>query len=303
MKRFTWVLQVAILYCFTWVVSLVPERLSKRFGIWVGLLLHRVLGSRRRIAEQNIKRVLDYMRSQPEWNCSIPTAEGIAREVFCHLGLSLVETCRLYHGKGNSLIDRIEIRGMENYEKACSRGKGLIFLGGHCGNWELMALAYAPLFKAPLSVVARRQNNPYLNSMVERMRMHYDNTVIYKDNALRKMISVIRKDGTIGLLVDQTVFPDEGYLIDFLGRPAWASKAPVLIARKTGVSILPAFIHREEGRHVIEIHPPIQFEGEPDEQGWKDDVKTYSLAIERFIIANPTQWYWVHRRWKRTEGL
>lgn len=303
MKKIVWMLQVAVLYCFTWVVALVPERLSERFGVWVGLLMRRVLASRRRIAEENISRVLDYMQAQPEWTCRIPTAEGIAREVFCNLGRSLVETCRLYHGKGDGLIDRIEVRGMEHYDAARAMGKGIIFLTGHCGNWELTALAYARLFKAPLSVVARRQNNPYLNTMVERMRMHYDNTVIYKDNALRNMIAVIRRNGTVGLLVDQTVFPEEGYLIDFLGRPAWASKAPVLIARKTGVPIVPAFIHREEGRHVIDIYPLLQFEGAADEQGWQDDVKIYSRMIEKFIVAHPTQWYWVHRRWKRTEGL
>jgi len=303
MKKIVWMLQVAVLYGFTWVVALVPETLSRRFGVGVGLMMRRVLSSRRRIAEENISRVQEYMRGQPEWSCSIPTAEGITRELFCNLGRSLVETCRLYHGKGDGLIDRIEVRGMEHYDAARAMGKGIIFLTGHCGNWELMALAYARLFKAPLSVVARRQNNPYLNTMVERMRMHYDNTVIYKDNALRNMMSVIRKNGTIGLLVDQTVFPDEGYLIDFLGRPAWASKAPVLLARKTGVPIVPAFIHREQGRHVIDIYPLLQFEGATDEQGWQDDVKTYSSMIERFIVAHPTEWYWVHRRWKRTEGL
>lgn len=303
MKKIIWMLQVAVLYGFTWVVALVPERLSERFGLWTGLLLRRLLGSRRRIAEENISRVLEYMQSQPEWTCRIPTAEGIAREVFCNIGRSLVETCRLYHGKGDGLIDRIEVRGMEHYDAARAMGKGIIFLTGHCGNWELMALAYARLFKAPLSVVARRQNNPYLNTMVERMRMHYDNTVIYKDNALRNMITIIRRNGTVGLLVDQTVFPEEGYLIDFLGRPAWASKAPVLLARKTGVPIVPAFIHREEGRHVIDIYPALLFDGDAGEQGWQDDVKTYSRMIEKFIVAHPTQWYWVHRRWKRTEGL
>lgn len=303
MKKIIWMLQVAVLYGFTWVVALVPERLSERFGLWAGLLLRRVLGSRRRIAEENISRVLEYMRAHPEWTCTIPTAEGIARELFCNLGRSLVETCRLYHGKGGGLIDRIEVRGREHYDTARAMGKGIIFLTGHCGNWELVALAYARLFKEPLSVVARRQNNPYLNTMVERMRQHYDNTVIYKDNALRNMIAVIRKNGTVGLLVDQTVFPEEGYLIDFLGRPAWASKAPVLLARKTGVPIVPAFIHREEGRHVIDIYPALQFDGDDSEQGWRDDVKTYSRMIEKYIVAHPTQWYWVHRRWKRTEGL
>lgn len=303
MRQITWLLQVTVLYCFTWVVALVPEQLSERFGVGVGLLMHRILASRRKIAEENIAHTLEYMRSQPEWSCPVATAQEIAREVFCNLGRSLVETCRLYHGRGDALIDRIEVRGREHYDAARAMGKGLIFLTGHCGNWELVALAYARLFNAPLSVVARRQNNPYLNQMVERMRMHYDNSIIYKDNALRNMISVIRKNGTVGLLVDQTVFPEEGYLIEFLGRKAWASKAPVLIARKTGVPILPAFIHREGKRHVIEIHAPILFDGDVGDQGWQDDVKTYSKEIERFIVAHPTEWYWVHRRWKRTEGL
>jgi len=303
MKQIIWALQVFVLYCFTWVVALVPEKLSDRLGVWVGLLMHRVLGSRRRIAVDNISRVLDYMRTQPAWSCAIPTAEGIAQEVFRNLGRSLVENCRLYHGRGDGLIDRIEVRGMEQYDSARAKGKGLIFLTGHCGNWELMALAYARLFKAPLSVVARRQNNPYLNQMVERMRKHYDNSIIYKDNALKNIITVIRRDGTIGLLVDQTVFPEEGFLISFLGRSAWASKAPVLLARKTDVTIVPAFIRREGSRHIIQIHPALKFTGDPSEQGWKDDVQIYSRAIEQFIIAHPTDWYWVHRRWKRTEGL
>lgn len=303
MKKIIWVVQVTVLYCFTLVVALIPEKMSDRLGGWVGLLMHRVLGSRRRIAVDNINRVLDYMRSQPEWTCTISTAEGIAREVFRNLGRSLVENCRLYHGKGDGLIDRIEVRGMDQYDAARAKGKGLIFLTGHCGNWELMALAYARLFKAPLSVVARRQNNPYLNQMVERMRKRYDNTIIYKDNALKNIITVIRRDGTIGLLVDQTVFPEEGFLISFLGRSAWASKAPVLLARKTDVTIVPAFICREGSRHIIQIHPALELTGDPSEQGWKDDVQIYSRAIEQFIIAYPTDWYWVHRRWKRTEGL
>lgn len=303
MKKLSWLLQVALLYGFTWLVALVPEQVADRVGSRVGLLMHRLLGSRRRIAVENISRTLEYMRAQPEWSCPLETPAEIAREVFRNLGRSLVEVCRLYHGRGNDLIDRIEVRGREHYDAARAKGKGLIFLTGHCGNWELVALAYARLFNSSMSVVARRQNNPYLNTMVERMRMHYDNRVIYKDNALKNMISVIRSNGTIGLLVDQTVFPEEGCLISFLGRPAWASKGPVLLARKTGVAIVPAFIHREGDRHVIDLYPALQFSGDASEEGWKADVQLYSSAIERFITAHPTDWYWVHRRWKRTEGL
>ncbi len=303
MKKLIWMIEAGVFYLFTWLVALAPERISEQLGAGTGLLMCRVLGKRRRIAEENISRSLDYMRSQPEWTCSIPDAQGIAREVFRNIGRSLVEVCRLYHGRGGALISCIELRGREHYDAARAQGKGLIFLTGHCGNWELLALAYASLFKLPMSVVARRQNNPYLNRMVERMRMRYDNSVIYKDNALKNMISVIRRSGTIGLLVDQAVFPEEGSLINFLGRPAWASKAPVLLYRKTGVPIIPAFIYRQGASHIIEVHPQLQFSGGADDESIKNDVQLYSRAIEQFITAHPVDWYWVHRRWKRTEGL
>ncbi len=303
MKRLIWMVQAAVLYGFTWLVSLLPERVASRLGERLGLAMRLVLSSRRRIAELNIQRSLEYMRAQPGWSCAIDDAEGIAREVFRAIGRSLVETCRLYHGRGDALIDRIEVRGREHYEAARAKGKGLVFLTGHCGNWELVALAYARLFKSSTAVVARRQNNPYLNRIVERMRMHYDNRVIYKDNALKNMISVIRQDGTVGLLVDQAVLPEEGCLIRFMGRPAWASKAPVLLARKTGVPIVPAFIHYEGDHHVIDFFPAVEFSGATSDRGLADDVQRYSQAIERFIVAHPTDWYWVHRRWKRAEDL
>lgn len=299
MKRISWALQAALFYLFTLTISFIPARFVPQAGRLAGLLLLHLLPGRRRIAVDNIRQALPHMRQSPNWTCTLQTPEDIARETFIHIGTSLVETCRLYHGKSENLIDSIEIRGRENYDAARARGKGLIFLTGHCGNWELVALAYSRLFSASMSVVARSQNNPYLNEMVEKMRMHYDNRVIYKDNAMRKMLSVIRKDGTIGLLVDQAVFPEEGTLISFLGRTAWASKAPVVLARKTGVAILPTFIHREGEKHIITMNPACFFDGADNDEGMADDVKRYSEYIEHFIIAHPTNWYWIHRRWKR----
>ena len=303
MKKLIWLAEVTLFYAFTWLVALLPERVAERVGTGLGLVMRQVLGKRRQIAEENISRTLEHMRSQPGWTCTIPDAEGIARETFRNIGRALVEVCRLYHGHGGSLISRLELRGKEHYDAAMAKGKGLIFLTAHCGNWELMALAYAQLLGSTMSVVARRQNNPYLNTMVEKMRMGYNNRVIYKDNALKNMLAVIRKQGTVGLLVDQAVFPEEGCLISFLGRPAWASRAPVLLARKTGVPVVPSFIHREGDHYVITIYPELVFSGDTSEAGWAADVQTYSSAIERFIIQHPTSWYWVHRRWKRTEGL
>jgi len=303
MKRFFWLIQAAAFYLFTWLLAIVPERLVNTLGDKVGLLMRTVIRSRRRIAEQNISSTLEYMRSWPEWNCSITAPEGIARQVFRSMGRSLVEVCRFYHGRGDGIISRLEVRGREHFEEARARGKGVIFLTGHCGNWEMMALAYSHVFNSTMSVVARHQNNPYLHNMVEKMRGSYNNRVIYKDNAIRNIIGVLRKNGVVGMLLDQSVLPEEGCLISFLGRKAWASKAPVVIARKTGAAVVPAFIHREGDRHVCQIHPMLQFGDDPSDAGVVEDVQIYSRAIEKFIVEHPTDWYWVHRRWKRTEGL
>ena len=299
MKRLIWLLQAAAFYTITWLVSLIPAGQVERAGAALGLLMRRVLGSRRRVAEDGIARSLEYMRAQPEWTCTLPTAAEIARETFKNLGRSLLEASRLYHGKGKLLLGQIELRGMEHFEAARARGKGVIFLTGHCGNWELGALGFSVHCKIPVSVVARRQNNPYLNRMVERMREQYDNRIIYKQGALRVMLSVIRKNGAVGMLVDQAVLPEEGCLIRFLGRPAWASKAPVAMAQKTGVAVLPCFIHRDGSRHVITFYPEIQFSSDQSEEGLTANVQLYSSYIERFIVSHPTDWYWVHRRWKR----
>ena len=158
-------------------------------------------------------------------------------------------------------------------------------------------------FNSPMSVVARRQNNPWLNRMVEKMRLRYNNLIIYKENAFRGMLAVIRKNGIIALLVDQAVYPEDGALIDFLGRKAWASKAPVLLARKTGAAVLPAFIHREAGRHIVDIYPELSFSGDRHDSGIAADVQKYSSIIADFIARHPVDWYWVHRRWKRAGEL
>ena len=123
--------------------------------------------------------------------------------------------------------------------------------------------------------------------MVEKIRMQYDNRIIYKENALRSMLAVIKQQSTIGLLVDQAVFPEEGFMIPFLGRIAWASKAPVVLSRKTGVAVLPSFIHRESDHHVITFYPECVFEGGSAEEEIARDVKSL-LGVHRTLHHRPS---------------
>lgn len=300
MKRVIWQIQAALFYLFTLMVALLPSPVADRAGQLAGAALFHLLPKRRAIARDNIEQALPYMKAHNLWNTPADRDAGrITREVFKNIGRSLVEVCRLYHARGEDILKRIEIRGWEHYESAHAKGKGVVFLTGHCGNWELVALAFSHLSGDSMSVVARRQNNPYLNSMVETMRKRYKNSVIYKQGALKGILKALKDGGNIGLLADQAVFPEEGALIEVLGRKAWASKAPVIIAQKSGAAILPSFIHRRDNRFVITIGPAHAFSGDMSEEGIRREVQTLSRYVEEYIIAHPSQWYWVHRRWKR----
>ena len=299
MKQIVWAIQAAVFYLFTRMFSCIPAGWLPLSGRLTGRLMFYVLPGRRRIAIDNIRSALPVMKQSPDWPCALETPEDIARQTFVHLGMSIVEICRLYHGKGDAIITAIEVRGREHFDAARQKQRGLIFVGGHCGNWELMALSFKTLFGENMAGIARKQNNPLLNTLIEQMRTRYDNQIIYKQGALRPILSLLKKNGVVGMLADQAVFPEDGALIDVLGLKAWANKAPVIIAHKSKVPLVPIFMHREKDHHVITIHPEYQLCGDTSEAGIHQDVQGLSRYLEGFVCAHPADWYWVHRRWKR----
>lgn len=299
MKKILWMIQAALFYLFTLFVAAIPRSLSIRIGKKTGAFLYAILPSRRAIALDNIEQALPYMKCHPSWSGAFETAEEIALATFMNLGISIVEVCRLYHGKGDLLIDSIDVRGRENVLLARNKHNGLIFVGGHSGNWELMSLSFKRLFGENVWAIVRHQNNPYLNAVVEKMRMSYGNKVIYSKTAMRPILGAIKNDEAIGMLADQAVSKYNGSLIDFLGRKAWANKAPAILAHKTGVPLVPVFIHRERDRHVLTIYPEYQLCGDRTEEGVSRDIQALSRYLEEFVCAHPADWYWVHRRWKR----
>ncbi len=285
-----WLFETALIGMLSLPVAVLPERISLRLGEFFGILVFYLWANRRNIAIENIRR------SELE---NRKDAERIVKESFRNIGKSFVEVARIYYGSGRNIIQRVEIIGAEHYYKAKSKNRGVVFITGHCGNWELLALAFGAKIDN-ISVVARRQNNPYLNRFIENVRAKFGNRVIYKQGALKGIISELKRNGCVGILMDQAVLKDEGFKIDFIGRPAWTTKMPSIIARKTGAAVIPAFIRRTGDRHVINIYPEIDLTDDDIDLAIERDTKRFSGYIEDYIKKYPSQWLWIHRRWKRT---
>ncbi|MBN2653519.1 MAG: lysophospholipid acyltransferase family protein [Nitrospirae bacterium] len=289
MKGFLERLSAAALILFSMIFVIMPLSVSRRIGRMFGAAIYYIWGSRRRIAIENIR--LSSLGSSVD-------ASLTARKSLENLGESFAEIAKMSAGFGRKVMEDIRIEGIDNFLQANAEGRGIISITGHCGNWELMALACGLQIKSS-SVVARRQNNVYIDAIVERMRTKYGNKVVYKKGALREIISVLWGNGSVGILMDQAVSKDEGYVVNFLGRPAWTSKMPALIARKTGAAVLPVFIRREAKGHVMMIMPRVRLSDADGEQAVIDDTVSFTAQIEEYVKKWPQEWLWIHKRWKR----
>ena len=289
MKRTAWFLEACLYIALSVPLAIFPLK----FGEFLGILLFYLWRSRRKIAIENLRKsISSHAISISE------TPEKVIRNNFRNLGRSLSEIIKIYYGAGRKIIESVEIEGTENVYKAKSKGRGILFITAHCGNWELMVAASAKLL--PSSGIARKIKNPYINKFIERVRQRYGTSVIYKKGALKAVMKVLKNNESVGILMDQAVLSDEGYVIDFLGRGAWTTKMPALIARKTGAVVLPAFIHRTERGHKLKIYPAVELSDIADkEKAVIEDTKRFSGFIEEYIKEHPSEWLWIHRRWKR----
>jgi KDO2-lipid IV(A) lauroyltransferase len=277
-------------------VGRLPLGLAQRLGAGLGRVAYWILRGRRQVALDNLALV--YGDTLP------PAARAtLARRSFEHLGMTAMECCRLFFGPADRLLTRVRGRGTEYLGEAMARGRGIFFLTGHFGNWELLAATHG-LAGFGLSVVVRPLDNPYLDSVIARARQRSGLRAISKREAVQGVREALARGECIGILLDQDAGRD-GVFVPFLGRPASTSRALAVLALKTRAPVVPAFIHRlPDGGHELVLDPeiPLAITGDLDHD---IDVNTarFTEAIERHVRAHPEQWFWVHRRWKSQPGM
>lgn len=281
--------------------SIMPLPMSAWIGRHMGKLLMLILPKWRRVGMESISRRMEYLKAHPLWSDGTLKAEEIIEQLFANIGIFIAELSRLYFGWHKGLMESVEIRGIEHYQEAHKRGKGIIAVTAHSGNWELMALTFGAKI-TPVAVVARNMKRGYLDDSLERIRIRFNNRVIYRDSGAREMLQLLKNNGFLGILPDQVVRPPHGILADFLGEPAWTTVMPAKLTIKTGCAMLPFFTHRENGKNIITIYPEIRItsEGSEDDRILDGTIKM-NRAIGEHIIRHPSQWNWLYRRWRDTE--
>lgn len=271
-------------------ILLLPLNLAIIIGRLGGALAYLFLPRYSKITKENLKYAFNGVKSVHQIN-------KIAVKVFCNLGMSAAEILSIPKKK-RELNKKIHGIGFEKLDKAFTKGKGVIILGAHLGNWELLPV-YLVANGYYTNTIARRIYYEKYDEWVRLLRNSTGVNVIFRDESARKILEVLKNNELLGIMPDQDIDSVEGVFVNFFGRPAYTPIAPVALAMKMGCPILPCFIIRENGGHKIIIEDPINLRITDNKQ--EDIVKNtqaWSAIVESYIRRYPEQWVWMHRRWK-----
>ncbi len=198
------------------------------------------------------------------------------------------------------LREMFTIEGKENLDKALVKGKGVVALIGHFGNFVLMG-ARLTQEGTPFAFVM------YGTSLKKGARLFVDIgnhlgldiiPALPRRLSAQKSLAWLKENKILGLHGDRD-FP-RGIFVDFFGHPAATAPGPVILAKRTGATILPMITIREKNnRHRIIIDSPMELESTGDrEKNILVNVQKYTKILENYVRKYPEQWLWTYKRWK-----
>lgn len=273
------------------VMGRIPLKVSLFVADILGRIAFRVVGKYNRTAVDNLDSAFG---GDHEANV------GVAEKVFKNIAKNGAEWIKM-SSAGPEMLDRIvsRVSGREYLDEALAAGRGVIVVGAHFGNWEILPL-YLTRHGYKGAIVVRRIYFHKYDKFIARLRSKFGAGIIYRDESPRKMLKVLRSGGILGIVPDQDVDSIDGVFVDFFGRQAYTPTAPVKLAVAARTSLLPGFvIRREDDTHELVIGEPIELpENAGDEEAVARSTQAWTSVLEKYVRKYPEQWVWMHKRWK-----
>ena len=285
-------LEYAAAWPFIKILGGLPRPLARAAGIglaWAVYLLHVRL---RQVGLRNLAMAFPE-KTEAE-------RARILRGEFASLGRQLAEVCHFPKFTLENVEQVVVYDGLENYERAHARGKGVLFLTAHFGGWELSAFAHS-MHGHWMHVVMRPLDNEYLDRLIRDYRTMHGNKAVDKDDFVRRLLSAMKAGEVVGMLMDTNMTPPQGIFVDFFGVQACTASGLARIALRTDAAVVPTFTiwDAELGKYRLRFDPAVELVRTGDlEADIKANTQKFTSIIEKYVRQYPEQWLWVHRRWK-----
>jgi Kdo2-lipid IVA lauroyltransferase/acyltransferase len=290
-------LEYAAAWPFIQILRILPRPLSRAFAISIAMLVYLLYPRLRRVGMRNLEMAYPE-KSEVERN-------RILRAEFTSLGRQLAELFQFPRYTKENVEQVVVYDGFENFEHARTRAKGVLFLTAHFGAWELSAFSHS-LHGHWMHIVMRPMDNVYLNRLILRYRTMHGNKTVDKDDFVRGLLSAMKADEVVGILMDTNMTPPQGVFVDFFGIPACTASGLARIALRTDAAVVPGFTIWDEilGKYRLRFDPAVELVRTGNlEADILANTQRFTKIIEDYVRQYPEQWLWVHRRWKtRPEG-
>jgi phosphopantetheine--protein transferase-like protein len=262
-----------------------------------GRVLFSLLPIRRKVIVDNLRRV---------FGSAVPAGEidRLAQAHYAHLWKLATEFVRFRWLSPERKRALVRVEGLDVFIDAFRRGKGVLVLTGHFGNWEVATVAGIqnyPEVRGRFHFLRRPIKPRWLDSLVTRRFNAVGFGVVAKRGSLDRIVSLLEQGDVVVFPFDQYAGGADGVDVEFFGEPAGTFKSLAVIALATGAPVLPAACWRQpDGTHVLKFEAPVPpVDVENVNESIVRTTRGYNAALERLVVRHPEQWWWVHRRFRR----
>ena len=269
------------------IVLYIPLKFAYKVAVFFSDVHYFFARKDRLAVTENLKAIFPEKSEQEISSIRIRMFRNFAKYLADFFRFSLLD--REYINKNVRLVD------MDNFDKALAKGKGVIVLTAHIGNWELGGAVIA-LLNYPFWVVVLEHKNKNVNNFFNHQRESKGVKFIPVGITVKRCLTVLKQNGMVALAGDRD-FGDTGVTVKFLGKSVLLPRGPAAFSLKTGSPIVPGFMVRDENdKFFLKIEEPIEFKPSGNDQ--KDLlalIELYKVVIEKYIRQYPDQWYMFRR--------
>jgi len=276
----------------TFVFNWIPRRLAVFLGGWIGLAVWRLSPrAQHRIARHLTLVYGDRMTSREK--------TSIGRRFCVNSGRNLADILRFRKHFQCQILPLIDAEGMEHFDAACRKGKGVFGVTGHIGNFELLA-AYVQSRGYEVAVIGREMYDRRLDRLLIQNREAVGLTNIATTESPKRLIDWLRHGRVVGVLIDIDSSRVRGMFIPVFGRWAHTPIGQTILGLRCGSEFVPtACVRTDENRYRVIARPAVKVEPSGD---FNRDVYNVTLectrALEAIIREYPDQWPWHQSRWR-----
>jgi len=265
-------------------------RRSKKIGKWLGRAMFKYMPLYRDSAIKNAQVIYGNVDEN---------VMRVLEKAFENIGTFLVDSFFVNKINDKNFKEFVEFEDFNYVEEALSYGRGVIVVTGHFGNWEFLAGVPSRLGLVNLGVVMNKQINPFTERMILEARKKANMKTFYNQpEEMKKIISHLRNNGVIGMVVDQAYYFDPIF-VEFFGNPAPTARGPAVFHLKfKSPIVLARSILMEDGRYKLKFYPPLDFDLPTTEESIRAITRHINKVFEEWIMELPDQWFsWTHPRW------